>query len=57
MINKKLHKKPLISKSPFSRDKFDYKIKKILGLDKKLYTSYNLFKDKNIWILIVFAQI
>lgn len=48
MINKKLHKKPLISKSPFSRDKFDYKIKKILGLDKKLYTSYNLFKDKNI---------
>ena len=45
---KKICKSPLISKSPFSRDNHEYKLKMILrcNKDKTFYTNYRANKDK-----------
>ena len=45
--NKK-DKKPLISKSPFSRDKLDYKIKKMMGIKENYYIGYKSHMDKDL---------
>ena len=48
IIWKKIYKKPLISKSPFSRDDNDYRLKMILRhkLDKKYFSTYKPYMDK-----------
>ena len=41
-------KKPLISKSPFSRDKLEYKIKKLMGIKEDYYIGYKPYMDKDL---------
>ena len=45
---KKINKRPLKSKSPFSRDQYNYKILMVLNhnKDKKFYTNYKPSQDK-----------